>query len=71
MPRAVKPKDGASNIRAVDRALEILKLFQDGKASKSVMELQNASGLSRPTLYRLLDTLAAHRFCVPRGAPGL
>jgi DNA-binding IclR family transcriptional regulator len=69
MPRAVKPKDGASNIRAVDRALEILKLFQDGKASKSVMELQKASGLSRPTLYRLLDTLAAHRFIRVTGLP--
>lgn len=69
MPRAVKAKDGASNIRAVDRALEILKLFQDGKAGKSIMELQSASGLSRPTLYRLLDTLAAHRFIRVTGLP--
>ncbi|MDF2115272.1 IclR family transcriptional regulator [Roseiarcaceae bacterium H3SJ34-1] len=69
MPRAIKRKEGASSIRAVDRALEILKLFQDGKASKSIMELQSASGLSRPTLYRLLDTLAAHRFIRMTGLP--
>ena len=69
MPRAITRKDGASSIRAVDRALELLKLFQDGKASKSIMELQAASGLSRPTLYRLLDTLAAHRFIRITGLP--
>jgi len=69
MPRAIKRNEGTSSVRAVDRALEILKLFQDGKASKSIMELQSASGLSRPTLYRLLDTLAAHRFIRVTGLP--
>ncbi|MDH7796877.1 MULTISPECIES: IclR family transcriptional regulator [unclassified Beijerinckia] len=45
-------------VRAVDRAIEILQCFTPEKAAMSVLEIQQRVPLSRPTLYRLLHTLA-------------
>jgi IclR family acetate operon transcriptional repressor len=55
-----------TGVRAVDRALAILQADQP---SMSVLELQEKVGLSRPTLYRLLETLAAHGFVRVHGTP--
>jgi IclR family transcriptional regulator, acetate operon repressor len=67
MPRAV-PKQ-MNSVRAVDRAIEILKAFSAEKASMSVIEIQERVRLSRPTLYRLLETLAAHGLIRAHGTP--
>jgi DNA-binding IclR family transcriptional regulator len=69
MPRAVTNKSDGSGVRAVDRAIAILQAFTASKPSMSVIEIQEKVGLSRPTLYRLLDTLAAQGFVRAHGTP--
>ena len=44
-------------VRAVERAIDILRCFDRDSPSFSVTELQKRLGLTRPTLYRLLQTL--------------
>lgn len=58
-------------VRAVNRALEILGAFSDPGAGEgfTVVALQERTGLSRPTLYRLLATLAKKGFVSASGDP--
>jgi DNA-binding IclR family transcriptional regulator len=49
----------AETVRAVERAVDILEALAAARRAMSVVELGTATGLSRPTLYRLLGTLAA------------
>lgn len=56
-------------VRAVQRALDILLAFQPGDDGLLVSELLKRLDLSRPTLYRLLDTLDAKGFLVSQGEP--
>jgi IclR family transcriptional regulator, acetate operon repressor len=67
MPR-VRPRK-TSGVRAVDRAIEILQAFSTDKASMSVLEIQDRVRLSRPTLYRLLETLASRGLIRTYGTP--
>lgn len=60
------PKD---NVRAVDRALDILQSFTRGTTKLSVIDLQKRTKISRPTLYRLLSTLTARGFIRSEGDP--
>ena len=57
------------SVRAVDRAIEILRAFSGEKPSMSVLEIQKEVRLSRPTVYRLLDTLASHGLIRAHGTP--
>jgi IclR family transcriptional regulator, acetate operon repressor len=68
MPRAKTQKTESGNVRAVVRAIEILEAFAS-KPSMSVLEIQKAVGLSRPTLYRILETLASKGFIRAHGTP--
>jgi IclR family transcriptional regulator, acetate operon repressor len=61
-------KSKTTNVRAVERAIEILEAFSN-KSSMSVVELQSAIGLNRPTLYRILETLASKGFIRAHGTP--
>ena len=45
-----------NQVRALTRGIEILRLLNE-RASASAQELADASGLARPTAYRLLETL--------------
>lgn len=67
---AAKPKTAAKtgNVRAIERAIAILEAFS-AKPSMSVLEIQKAVGLSRPTLYRILETLASKGFIRAYGTP--
>lgn len=56
-------------VRAVERAVDILQSFSVDQPLLSVLELQRRVGLSRPTLYRLLDTLAAKGLIRSVGVP--
>jgi DNA-binding IclR family transcriptional regulator len=74
MPRAGKAlptaKDTAmTGVRAVDRAIAILQCFTAEQPAMSVIEIQKRVGLSRPTLYRLLHTLAARNLIHAEGDP--
>lgn len=73
---AKKPKaaaqdteQGASGVRAVDRAIAILQCFTPDQPAMSVIEIQKRVGLSRPTLYRLLQTLAQRDLIQAEGDP--
>lgn len=60
---------GASGVRAVDRAIAILQCFTPDQPAMSVIEIQKRVGLSRPTLYRLLQTLAQRDLIQAEGEP--
>jgi DNA-binding IclR family transcriptional regulator len=78
MPRAGKTPTPAKDtgndtamtgVRAVDRAIAILQCFTAEQPAMSVIEIQKRVGLSRPTLYRLLHTLAARDLIHAQGDP--
>jgi DNA-binding IclR family transcriptional regulator len=56
-------------VRSVERAIAILFSFTRGSAMKTVAELQADLGISRPTLYRLLQTLQHHGLVRGSGEP--
>jgi DNA-binding IclR family transcriptional regulator len=58
-----------STVRAVDRAVAILQCFTGDKPALSVLDIQKRVGLSRPTLYRLLQTLGASGLIKAEGDP--
>ena len=51
--------ESVKTIRAVERAFEVLRVMQDMPQGASLVELQRATGLSGPTLLRMLKTLMA------------
>lgn len=57
------------NVRAVDRALQILKAFRADDPELSAADLIKRVKLSRPTIYRLLKTLENNGFVVSEGEP--
>lgn len=57
------------NVRAVDRAIDILQSFSAERPLLSVLDIQKRVSLSRPTLYRLLQTLAAKGLVRASGDP--
>jgi DNA-binding IclR family transcriptional regulator len=70
MPRRKsKAVNKVTGVRAVDRAVEILRVFSAERPSMSVLEIQRKIRLSRPTVYRLLVTLASHGFVRAHGTP--
>ena len=72
MPRAAHKAGadtGLASVRAVDRAIAILQCFTPDQPSMSVIEIQKRVGLSRPTLYRLLHTLASRELIDAEGDP--
>jgi DNA-binding IclR family transcriptional regulator len=62
-------KGEGGTVRAVDRAIAILQCFTADKPALSVLEIQRRVGLSRPTLYRLLQTLATTGLVRAEGDP--
>lgn len=62
-------ENGAAGVRAVDRAIAILQCFTSDQPTLSVIEIQKRVGLSRPTLYRLLQTLARRDLILAEGDP--
>lgn len=67
MPTAVSMK--TKNVRAVERSIDILECFLPEKPWMSVLEIQRKVPLSRPTLYRLLQTLIAKGLVRAEGDP--
>jgi DNA-binding IclR family transcriptional regulator len=57
------------SVRAVERALDILLAFKPRDDAVTVGELLGRVDLSRPTLYRLLQTLQAKQFLTSSGNP--
>jgi DNA-binding IclR family transcriptional regulator len=65
----MEEKKAHENVRAVERALEILLAFKPGDAELTVAQLLTRVDLSRPTLYRLLSTLEQSGFLNSSGEP--
>jgi DNA-binding IclR family transcriptional regulator len=62
-------ENDAGGVRAVDRAIAILQCFTPDQPALSVIDIQKRVGLSRPTLYRLLQTLAKRDLIHAEGDP--
>jgi DNA-binding IclR family transcriptional regulator len=56
-------------VRSVERAIAILFCFTRGSALKTAAEIQAELGISRPTVYRLLQTLQHHGLVRGSGEP--
>jgi DNA-binding IclR family transcriptional regulator len=54
--------EGLNMVQSVDRALTIIKLVSTRKEGIGVTELANKLGLNKSSIFRLLETLAAHGF---------
>lgn len=65
----MEEKKAHESVRAVERALDILLAFKPGDKSLTVAELVTRVNLSRPTLYRLLNTLEQAGFLASSGEP--
>ena len=52
-----EPVGDIKTVRAVERAVDVLMCFTRDRPTLSVTDLQKSLSLSRPTLYRLLQTL--------------
>jgi DNA-binding IclR family transcriptional regulator len=63
------PATAQGSVRAVERALDILLAFRPQDSAVTVGELLDRIDLSRPTLYRLLQTLQAKQFLTSSGNP--
>lgn len=64
-----EPEGEGGGVRAVDRAIAILQCFTPDRPALSVIDIQKRVGLSRPTLYRLLQTLAQRDLVQAEGEP--
>jgi IclR family transcriptional regulator, acetate operon repressor len=49
--------DAQKTIRSIERSIDVLACFDQATPQLSVTDLQKRTGLSRPTLYRILATL--------------
>lgn len=56
-------------VRSVERAIDILQCLSQARGPMTVGELQKAIGLSRPTLYRILQTLEKRDLILSSGEP--
>ena len=60
---------GGESVRAVERALDVLAAFGPGGGDLLAADIAKLVGLSRPTLYRLLNTLEKKGFVTSSGEP--
>ena len=56
MSDEIEAGKGGGSLRAVSRTLEVLRIL-NGKGHASVLEISRLSNISRPALYRILETL--------------
>ena len=61
--------DKTENVRAIDRAIDVLECFAADRHSLSIGEIEKRARLSRPTLYRILWTLMRRGFVRKDGDP--
>jgi DNA-binding IclR family transcriptional regulator len=57
------------SVRSVERAIDVLTSFGADRTTLEIGDLQRSTGLSRPTLYRLLQTLESKGFIHSHGNP--
>src|SRR6478672_13530828 len=67
--RTATKAEAVVEVRSVERAIDILQCLSQARGPMSVGDLQKAIGLSRPTLYRILQTLVKRDLIVSSGEP--
>lgn len=60
---------GTKRVEAVERALALLDVFKQGKASLTLTELANSTGFYKSTVLRMMSTLEHYGY-VSRGSKG-
>ena len=63
------PMSSDSSVRSVERAIDVLFSFTQQEPVLDIPALQQRTGLSRPTLYRLLGTLESSGLIYSFGNP--
>jgi IclR family KDG regulon transcriptional repressor len=61
---------GQKNIQSLERGLDLLFLFAEGKASLSMEEISSRSGLPKSTCYRFMQTFKRKNLVEPDGESG-
>jgi DNA-binding IclR family transcriptional regulator len=61
-PRNSGTSEDKYNIRAIERALSVLEVFSRERRTLSLDELTRATGLSKPTVFRILSTLQSRQY---------
>jgi IclR family transcriptional regulator, KDG regulon repressor len=56
------PKANTYSVRAIDRAIRVLTCFSFGRQKITLRDFAQMTGLSKPTLFRILQTLKSNRF---------
>jgi DNA-binding IclR family transcriptional regulator len=59
----------SENVRAIDRAIDVLECFAADQHSLSIGQIEKRARLTRPTLYRILSTLTRRGFVRKDGDP--
>jgi DNA-binding IclR family transcriptional regulator len=59
----------SENMRAIDRAIDVLECFAVERRTLAIREIEKRTGLSRPTLYRILSTLISRTYVRKDGEP--
>lgn len=59
----------SDNVRAVDRAIDVLECFATERSALSIGDIERRAKLSRPTLYRILATLIRRNLVRRDGDP--
>jgi DNA-binding IclR family transcriptional regulator len=65
----IEMSEKSENVRAIDRAIDVLECFAADRHSLSIGEIEKRARLSRPTLYRILSTLMRRGFVRKNGDP--
>mgnify|MGYP000190887524 CR=1 FL=1 len=58
-----------NSIRSVDRTIDVLETFIGATGSLKVSEIETATGINLPTLYRIMNTLERRHFIRPAADP--
>jgi len=58
----VSQENGSTNVRAVERALQILGCFDDKHPERGVSEIAQAVGLHKATTHRIVTTLVSYGY---------
>jgi DNA-binding IclR family transcriptional regulator len=61
-PQKAVKDDDKYNIRAIERALSVLDVFSRERRKLSLDDLTKLTGLSKPTVFRILSTLQSHKY---------
>ena len=60
--RGQRPNEPRAGVQSVERAIGVLKLFQDGAAEQSITDIARQTGLNLSTAHRMVKALCGAQF---------